>query len=221
MSTLRFLNKSFRISGTHRNQNFLLTNPTLSTSTFCFLASLAVGWWNKNFTGIFGSTLLGFLRFSQACLTESCSFGYGLENSSVPPAQIRCQSRWWLLKMITSLAVHRTWICTGGYGQHRMNGSIPDQNLRNDVVTPKIVLPFRITYDDGFVWYADAESWFNPLSPKGGVYTRDDTKRRFLAQQRVQMLKQYCSHSKQCNNNVVTLCCAKNRLCESSRVTSP
>ena len=55
-----------------------------------------------------------------------------------------------------------------------MNGSIPDQNLRNEVVTPKIVLSFRITYDDGFVWYADAESWFNLSSPKGDV-TRDDT----------------------------------------------
>ena len=55
-----------------------------------------------------------------------------------------------------------------------MNGSIPDQNLRNEVVTPKIVLSFRITYDDGFVWYADTESWFNLSSPKGDV-TRDDT----------------------------------------------
>ena len=55
-----------------------------------------------------------------------------------------------------------------------MNGSIPDQNLRNEVVTPKIVLSFRITYDDGFVRYADTESWFNLSSPKGDV-TRDDT----------------------------------------------
>ena len=55
-----------------------------------------------------------------------------------------------------------------------MNGLIPDQKLRNDAVTPKIVLSFRITYDDGFVWYADIESWFNLSSPKGDV-TRDDT----------------------------------------------
>ena len=32
------------------------------------------------------------------------------------------------------------------------------------------------------------------------------------------MLKQCCNHSKQCRNNVATLCCAKNRRCESSRV---
>ena len=38
----------------------------------------------------------------------------------------------------------------------------------------KFVLSFRITYDDGFVWYADTESWFNLSSPKGDV-TRDDT----------------------------------------------
>ena len=35
------------------------------------------------------------------------------------------------------------------------------------------------------------------------------------------MLKQYCSHSNQCRNNVARLCCAKNRRWESSRVTSP
>ena len=35
------------------------------------------------------------------------------------------------------------------------------------------------------------------------------TIRRFLAQHRVQMLNQYCSRSNQCNNNVVTLCCAE------------
>ena len=32
----------------------------------------------------------------------------------------------------------------------------------------------------------------------------------------VQMLEQYCSHWKQCKNNVVTLCCAKNGRRESS-----
>ena len=35
------------------------------------------------------------------------------------------------------------------------------------------------------------------------------------------MLEQCCNHLKQCCNNAVTLCCAKNRCCESSRVTSP
>ena len=35
------------------------------------------------------------------------------------------------------------------------------------------------------------------------------------------MLEQFCDHSKQCRNNVATLCCAKNRRCESSRVRSP
>ena len=35
------------------------------------------------------------------------------------------------------------------------------------------------------------------------------------------MLEQCCNHSKQCGNNVATLCCAKNRRRESSRVTSP
>ena len=35
------------------------------------------------------------------------------------------------------------------------------------------------------------------------------------------MLQQCCNHSKQCRDNVATLCCAKNRRCELSRVTSP
>ena len=36
------------------------------------------------------------------------------------------------------------------------------------------------------------------------------------------MLEQCCSQvSKRCRNNVVTLCCAKNRRCKSPRVTSP
>ena len=55
---------------------------------------------------------------------------------------------------------------------------------------------------------------------KGDV-TRDDLQRRFLAQHRVQTLEQYCSYSKQCNINVLTLCCAKNDRCESSQVTTP
>ena len=54
-----------------------------------------------------------------------------------------------------------------------------------------------------------------------GDVTRDDSQRRFLAQHSVAILEQCCNHSKQCRNNVATLCCAKNRRCESSRVTSP
>ena len=59
-----------------------------------------------------------------------------------------------------------------------------------------------------------------PVLHEGDV-TRDDSQRRFLARHSVAMLEQCCNHSKQCRNNVATLCCAKNRRCESSRVTSP
>ena len=55
---------------------------------------------------------------------------------------------------------------------------------------------------------------------KGDV-TRDDLQRPFLAQHSIAMLEQCCNYSKQCRNNVTTLCCDKNRRCESSRVTSP
>ena len=57
------------------------------------------------------------------------------------------------------------------------------------------------------------------LDLKGDV-KRDNSQRRFLAQHSVAMLEQCCNHSKQCHNNVTTLCCAKNRRCESSGVTS-
>ena len=41
------------------------------------------------------------------------------------------------------------------------------------------------------------------------------------AQHCVAILEQCCNHSKQCRNNVATLCCAKSCRCESSRVTLP
>ena len=64
------------------------------------------------------------------------------------------------------------------------------------------------------------KSWSRGNVIKGNV-TRVDSQRRFLAQHSVAMLEQRCNHSKQCRNNVATLCCAKNRRCESSPVTSP
>ena len=51
--------------------------------------------------------------------------------------------------------------------------------------------------------------------------TRNDSQRRFLAQDNVVILEQCCNHSKQCRNNDATLGCAKNHRCESSRVTLP
>ena len=47
-----------------------------------------------------------------------------------------------------------------------------------------------------------------------GDVTGDDWQRRFLAQNSVAMLEQCCSCSRQRCNNVVMLCCAKNRRCE-------
>ena len=42
-----------------------------------------------------------------------------------------------------------------------------------------------------------------------------------FTQHSVAKLRQWCNRWKQYRNNVATLCCAKNRRCESSRVTSP
>ena len=49
----------------------------------------------------------------------------------------------------------------------------------------------------------------------------DDSQRRFLTQNILAMLEQCCDYSKQCRNNVATLFWAKNRRCESYRVTAP
>ena len=43
--------------------------------------------------------------------------------------------------------------------------------------------------------------------------------RRFSEQHSVAMLEQCCNHSKQCRNNAVMLCCAKNRCCELCNIT--
>ena len=54
-----------------------------------------------------------------------------------------------------------------------------------------------------------------------GDDTWDDSQRRLLAQHSVAMLEQCGDHSKQCRNNVATLCCVKNLRWESSRVATP
>ena len=56
---------------------------------------------------------------------------------------------------------------------------------------------------------------------KNNAVTRDDPQGQFLAQHSIAMLEQCCNHLKQCRNNVVMLCCTKNRQWESFRVTSP
>ena len=49
--------------------------------------------------------------------------------------------------------------------------------------------------------------------------TRDDSKRRFLAQQSATALMRPCFEQLQHCSNIATLCCTKNWRCESSRVT--
>ena len=51
--------------------------------------------------------------------------------------------------------------------------------------------------------------------------TRDDSQRRFLAQHSVAALLRQWFERLQHSASVATLCCAKNRRCKSSRVTSP
>ena len=54
-----------------------------------------------------------------------------------------------------------------------------------------------------------------------GENTRDDLQRRFLAQYSVAILLRHCFEWLQHCSNIATLCCAKTRRGEASRVTSP
>ena len=58
------------------------------------------------------------------------------------------------------------------------------------------------------------------LFTKGDI-TRDDSQRRFLAQHNLATLLRHCFKWLQHCCNIATPCCAKDRRCESSRVTSP
>ena len=91
-------------------------------------------------------------------------------------------------------------------------------NLTLKMTTVAIVEASVIVSNSPIQDYAHTE---DHTQPTDGDVTRDDSQRRFLGQHSVAMLDQCCNHSKQCRNNVATLCCAKNRSCESSRVTSP
>ena len=51
--------------------------------------------------------------------------------------------------------------------------------------------------------------------------TRDDSQQRFLAQHSITELLWHCFEWLQHCSNIATLCCAENRRCKSSRVTSP
>ena len=55
---------------------------------------------------------------------------------------------------------------------------------------------------------------------KGGV-TRDDSQRRASAQHNITALLRHCFEWLQHCSNIAKLCCAENRRCRSSRVTSP
>ena len=54
-----------------------------------------------------------------------------------------------------------------------------------------------------------------------GDVKQDDLQRRFLTQHIISTLLRHCFEWLQHCSNIAALCCAKNRRCESSRVTSP
>ena len=54
-----------------------------------------------------------------------------------------------------------------------------------------------------------------------GEVTQDDSQQRFFCATQHCNVGTMLQPFTQCRNNVATICCAKNRCCESSRVTSP
>ena len=62
--------------------------------------------------------------------------------------------------------------------------------------------------------------WAVAVYTKGDV-TRDDSQRRFLAQHSVATLLRHCFEWLQLCSSIATLCCAKNRRCESSLAAKP
>ena len=64
-------------------------------------------------------------------------------------------------------------------------------------------------------------SWEGVVTETWADVSRDNSQRRFLAQYIVTTLLWYCFEWLQHCFNIATMCCAKNRRCESSRVTSP
>ena len=113
---------------------------------------------------------------------------------------------------------------------------------RNFILSPNLNIVLRNSTPGGFA-YIWQSKWFGKIaiktgrmqthfrsdifaavasSDRKGDVTRKDSQRRFLVQHSVAMLEQCCNHSKKCrSHNVATLCWAKNRRCEWSRVTPP
>ena len=63
-------------------------------------------------------------------------------------------------------------------------------------------------------------SWEGVVTETWADVSRDNSQRRFLAQYIVTTLFWYCFEWLQHCFNIATMCCAKNRCCESSRLTS-
>ena len=78
------------------------------------------GWaWNKIFMEIYRSILHGFLPFSLVSLSDWIVLILVWFERSLYSAQVSGQSWPWLLKLMMSWGVERTWIHTGGYRQFR------------------------------------------------------------------------------------------------------
>ena len=157
-------------------------------------------------------TVCTFLLFSFSFFDVSQSLSYCrwinmvvLESSEYAPFRI---SRFTLFTKIISTRV--TW----GFNVFLENKIISRQWSIKMFCT-------RITNSRVPLNFKKTTYWSTTSAVKKGDVTWDDSKRRFLAQHSVDMLEQCCNYSKQCRNDVATPRFAKNRRCESSRVTSP
>ena len=141
-------------------------------------------------------TVCTFLLFSFSFFDVSQSLSYCrwinmvvLESSEYAPLRI---IRFTLFTKIISTRV--TW----GFNVFLENKIINKQWLIKMFCT-------RITNSRGPLNFKKTIYWSTTSAVSKGDVTWDDSKRRFLAQHSVDMLKQCCNYSKQCRNDVVTI----------------
>ena len=80
----------------------------------------------------------------------------------------------------------------------------------------RITKKYSLTADNYEVWFR------MDSTQRAAIYHRvPDSQRRFLAQSSITTLLRHCFEWLQHCSNIAALCCAQNRRCESSHVTSP
>ena len=159
------------------------------------------------------------MRFGSRCPMDLAS-GKGILDSLESwfhGDRFRILCQWNLYSRFQSLAAFRNPSALFWIPEPRISNST-SKDFPNSISAIDILSTFlrakRLEILDRIVtWIHVNESYSN--------VTRDDLQRRFLARHSVATLLRHCFEWLQHCSSIATLCCAKNRRCESSRVTSP